>query len=251
MLLRCPEGRTKTCFFQKHPSTQGLPALRRVEIEESKGRTTYLAVQDVTGLVSLAQIYALEIHVWGATADAIEKPDRMVFDIDPDPKTPWPEVVETARRLRAELEAYDLESFLKTTGGKGLHLVVPLRRGPGWEAIKQFSLAIGMALAREAPDRYTLHLVKARRNGRIFIDTLRNGRGATWIAPFSTRARPGAPVSAPIAWDELTDRLRPDAFDVRHMRARISRADPWRGMEGLRQTVTATMLRSTQARRTR
>lgn len=185
----------------------------------------------------------LEIHVWGARADDVEHPDRIVFDLDPAPETPWSQVVEGARRLRERLSAFDLESFLKATGGKGLHVVVPIRRGPGWDEIKRFSAAVATSVMREVPERYTLQLAKARRQGRLFLDVLRNGRGATWIAPYSTRARLGAPVSAPLAWSELSTRLRSDAFTVGNMGERLRRTDPWRAMHTLRQTLTASMLR--------
>jgi len=248
MLLRCPEGQGKPCFFQKHPGRTGGLALRsltQVPVREASGASaTYLAAHDSRGLVSLLQMGALEIHVWGARADALEKPDRVVFDLDPDPSVAWPFVVQTAHRLRDRLREIGLESFAKTTGGKGIHVVVPLRRGPGWEDVKSLSSGIGSALVREEPDRYTMNLSKARRSGRILIDTLRNRRGATWVAPYSPRAREGAPVSMPVKWEELTPRLKPARFTVTTAAARLSAKDPWRGMESTRQTITAGMLRS-------
>jgi len=250
MLLRCPEGRGRACFFQKHPSGPVHRSLSSVRVRESNGTLeTYLTLRDRAGLVSLVQMGALELHVWGARADAIDKPDRIVFDLDPDPSVRWAFVVETAHRVRGRLRSLGLSSFAKTTGGKGIHVVVPIRRGPGWEEVKTLSLGVASSLVREEPDRLTTHLAKARRAGRIFIDTLRNRRGATWVAPYSPRAREGAPVSTPVAWSELTPKLDPARFTVQTLPARIADKDPWAGMDSTRQTVTASMLRTLRANR--
>ena len=246
MLLRCPEGLGRACFFQKHPGSAVHASLDPVRIREANGKVeSYLTVRSATGLVSLVQMGALEVHVWGARADRIEAPDRIVFDLDPDPTVGWSLVIETAHRLRERLEGIGLRSFAKTTGGKGIHVVVPIRRGPGWEEIKALSTGIAMIFVREQPDRFTTNMSKARRKGRIFIDTLRNRRGATWIAPYSMRARPGAPVSTPLAWSELTPKLRPERLNVLTIPERLSRSakDPWKEMGTVRQTVTAAMLR--------
>jgi bifunctional non-homologous end joining protein LigD len=251
MLLRCPDGRSGGCFFQKHPSGTTDPSLDRVPVRESGGRTTYLAVHDPAGLVSLIQGGALEIHMWGARADRLEQPDRMVFDLDPDPSVEWTRVVDAARRTREILGEADLESFVKTTGGKGLHVVVPLRRGPTWDDLKTFSAGVAARLLATDPDRFTTQASKARRHGRIFIDTLRNRRGATSIAPYSPRAREGAPVSMPLDWNDVTPRLQPSRFSVasasRFVGARAS--DPWKSMDSIRQTLTAAMLRRIAAPR--
>ena len=245
MLLRCPEGRSGSCFYQKHPSGTTHPSLDRVPVRESGGRTTYLAVHDAAGLVSLIQAGALEIHVWGSRADRLEHPDRMVFDLDPDPSVEWKRVVGAALGIRDILAKLDLESFVKTTGGKGLHIVVPLRRGPGWDDLKALSSAVASRLLATDPDRFTTNMSKARRRGRIFIDTLRNRRGATWVAPYSPRAREGAPVSMSLAWNEVTPRLQPSRFTVvsapRHVATRGT--DPWKSIDSVRQTLTAAMLR--------
>jgi bifunctional non-homologous end joining protein LigD len=246
MLLRCPEGRGRTCFFQKHPSGAIHRSLVPVRIREKSGKDEiYLTARDEAGLVALVQMGVLEIHVWGARADETEKPDRIVFDLDPDPKVAWSFVIETAHRVRERLRAIGLASFAKTTGGKGIHVVAPIRRGPSWEEIKELTAGIASSLVREEPDRFTTHLSKARRGGRIFIDTLRNRRGATWVAPYSPRARDGAPVSTPLSWSEITPRLRPDRFTVLTVPARLGRGgkDPWNEMESARQTVSKAMLR--------
>jgi len=245
MLLRCPEGYRGGCFFQKHPGKAVHPSLKPVGIREARGPATYLTVRDQAGLLALVQMGVLEIHVWGAQADRIEQPDRMVFDLDPHPSTPWTDMIDLARRVRASLERFELIAFVKTTGGKGLHVVVPIRRGPGWEDVKLFSRGIASELVREDPDKLTIHLPKAPRGTRIFVDTLRNTRGATWVAPYSPRARPGAPVSAPLGWPELTSRLRPERLTIETVLTRLTRSDaPWGDFASVRQTLTSAMLRA-------
>jgi bifunctional non-homologous end joining protein LigD len=183
----------------------------------------------------------LELHVWGSRATKVEYPDLMIFDVDPDVGLPWTRVVEGCRALRARLHELGLRSWLKTTGGKGMHVCVPLGRRQTWDEVKEFSRALSEELARREPEKYTANLLKARRRGRIFIDYLRNGRGATAVAAWSTRARPGAPVSMPLAWDELTPSLRPDAWTVKNAAERLGLPDPWPGYAGCRQTITAAM----------
>jgi len=244
MLKRCPEGTSGACFFQKHPGATSHAALGQVRIREKAGVATYLTVRDEEGLVALVQMGVLEVHVWGARADDVEKPDRIVFDLDPDPDVAWKAVVETARELNQRLTALDLVAFLKTTGGKGLHIVVPIRRGPEWDDVKQFSSAIAALLVREHPDLLTTHMSKARRHGRILIDTLRNRRGATWVAPYSPRARERAPVSTPLAWSELTTGVGPDQFTVENLARRLAglKRDPWAAIASTKQTLTAKVL---------
>jgi len=250
MLKRCPEGWSGPCFYQKHPGGRSIASLKPVRVREAKGDVeTYLTLHDAKGLVALLQMGALEVHVWGSRADALEKPDRVVFDLDPSPDVKWAFVIQTAHRLRERLDGIGLESFVKTTGGKGIHVVVPIRRGPGWEEVKSFSSGIASELVRAEPDRYTMHLSKDRRGGRILIDTLRNRRGATWVAPYSPRAREGAPVSTPVSWKELTARLAPSRFDLTAIPERLRRVpDPWKGIDSVRQTITASMLRELRGR---
>ena len=244
MLARCPAGRTR-CFFQKHPSGEVPSSLGSVRIREKDGTGTYLVLRDQASLVTLAQMGVLEIHIWGSRADDLEYPDRVVFDFDAPDATTWKDVVRGAVWVRERLDGLGLKSFVKTTGGHGIHVVVPTRRGPGWDDVKDFSAAVAAALVRESPDRFTTHLSKARRGRRIFIDTLRNRRGSTWVAPYSPRARTGAPVSMPISWEELTPRMRPDAFSMASLlreRGGI-RADAWKGIGSVRQTLTPSMVR--------
>jgi bifunctional non-homologous end joining protein LigD len=249
MLKRCPEGYRGTCFFQKHPSGPVPASFGTVRIRERTKTEDYLLLRNAEGLMELAQRSVLEIHVWGARAEALERPDRVVFDFDPHESTPWAHVVDAALRMRDLLRELDLESFVKTTGGGGLHVVVPTRKGPTWDDVKDFSAALASTLVREEPDRYTLHLPKARRGTRMFIDTLRNRRGATWIAPYSPRAREGAPVSMPLEWRDVSKRLSPRAFSIRALlqRPRLSR-DAWAGIDNVRQTITLSRLRSAAGR---
>jgi bifunctional non-homologous end joining protein LigD len=237
MLVRCPEGRTGGCFFQKHPGFSVPPAVRQITVRESKGNATYLAVSSVAGLVGLIQVGVIEIHIWGAREDRQDAPDRIVFDLDPDPTVPWPRTVRAALDLRERLRALGLESFPKTTGGKGLHVVAPFRRGPSWEDVAQVGTAVAASMIQDDPDGFTATLSKARRRGKILIDTLRNRRGATWVAPYSPRAREGAPVSMPLAWSEVTPKLKPSAFTVRTAALRLRKKDPWAGFSKVSQSL--------------
>jgi len=228
-VVRCPRGEGGGCFFQKHAHDAFPEGVRSVEVEESSGKSRYLMIDSVAGLVALVQMGALEIHPWGSRAGMLDRPDRMFFDLDPGPRVPWRRVVEAARRLREILEGLELASFVKTTGGKGLHVVVPLAPKNGWDEVKAFSRAVALHLVEEEPSGYVATASKAQRDGRIFVDYLRNARGATAVAPYSTRARKGAPVSTPIAWDELDADLRSDAFTVANLEGRLARRrrDPW------------------------
>ena len=243
MLRRCPDGIHRECFFQKHPSTPLPPSLATVSVTESKGKRPYVSVRTPAGLVSLVQMGAVEVHVWGSRADRDDRPDRMVFDLDPDPSVSWNETVRTAHSIRTRLEEIGLTSVAKTTGGKGIHVVVPIRRGPDWKTVADLSGAIASEFARGDPGRFTTHLAKDKRRGRILIDTLRNRRGATWVAPYSPRAREGLTVSTPIAWSELSPRFASERLTIATVPKRLQRPDPWSGMERVTQTITASMLR--------
>jgi bifunctional non-homologous end joining protein LigD len=238
-LVRCPEGTREKCFFQKHPGA-GTPATIRLVPVQEKGKTRdYLVVDKVEDLVALAQIGALEIHVWGSQADKLEFPDRMIFDLDPDPAVPWPRVVESAQQIRAFLEDIGLKSFVKTTGGKGLHLVVPLQRRNDWDEVKAFSKQVAELVEQADPRHFTSNMSKARRHGKIFIDYLRNGRSATAICAYSTRAKPRATVSVPLSWDELTPSIHSDEFTIRNLPERLrSLKDPWAKIDSVRQSLT-------------
>jgi bifunctional non-homologous end joining protein LigD len=245
-LVRCPQGRGKACFFQKHIDERAPAALERVEIEEAGGqKEIYPVANSMAAVISLVQMGCLELHTWGSRTSLLEKPDRMIFDLDPDPGLAWGAIVDAARQLHDVLRDLGLASFVKTTGGKGLHVVVPLQRKHGWEEVKSFSHELARHLETAHPDRYTTNMSKAKRGGKIFIDYFRNARGATAVAAFSTRARPGAPVSTPLAWDELSGDLRSDHFNLRTLGARLKalREDPWAGYFASRQTLSAAMRR--------
>jgi bifunctional non-homologous end joining protein LigD len=241
-LLRCPAGSRKECFFQKH-AWAGLDGdlVQRV----STGDDETLAIRDLKGLLALVQAGVLEIHPWGSTLHAVEKPDRLTFDLDPGDNVGWAQVADGAREVRERLTALGFESFVKTTGGKGLHVVVPLRPKADWELAKAFAERVAVAMAKDGPDRYTASLAKRARQGRIFVDYLRNGRGATAVAAYSTRARAGAPVSVPIAWDELASLQSGAQYRVANLPARLQHLeqDPWSDIGSVAQTLGRQHLR--------
>jgi bifunctional non-homologous end joining protein LigD len=239
VLVRCPDGHHKACFYQKHPGIGTPDNLRRFAIKEKSKSEDYVVVDDVAGLISLAQIGALEIHAWGSRTDDIERPDRLIFDLDPDPQVPWERVVNAARQVREFLRQLGLESFVKTTGGKGLHLVVPIERRHDWAETAQFCKNVADAIVRADPDHYTANLAKAARAGKIFVDYLRNGRGATAIVPYSPRARAGAPVSTPLTWKELSPGIHSDHYTLRNVMKRLTslQRDPWKTIGSVRQSL--------------
>ncbi len=242
-IVRCPRGRSEPCFFQKHASSSLPKAIRGVPVGEKKGGAAHLMIDDLDGLLSLVQLGALEIHPWGARADRLERPDRVVFDLDPGPGIEWRQVVDAALGLRQTLASLALTSFVRTSGGKGLHVLLPLERRTSWDDLKAFARGVAEELVRKDPKRYVATASKARREKRIFIDWLRNARGATAIAPYSTRAREGAPVAAPLAWEELGKIRKSDAFDVRGMQERIARRGvPWAGFFSVRQRIGTSLL---------
>jgi bifunctional non-homologous end joining protein LigD len=239
VLVRCPDGQAGQCFYQKHPGA-GTPAeLRQLPIREKTKTEPYVLVDNREGLIALAQVGALEIHAWGSREDLLEKPDRLIFDLDPDPEVPWKRVVDSARQIRDFLQELGLQSFVKTTGGKGLHLVVPIDRRHEWDDAKAFCKRVADTIVSIAPHQYTANMSKAARGGKIFVDYLRNGRGATAIVPYSTRTHPGAPVSTPLTWKELTPRITSDHFTVQNIRQRLAslKADPWEGIDKVRQSL--------------
>jgi bifunctional non-homologous end joining protein LigD len=236
-LLRCPGGADQHCFFQKHIQESVPSQVGRVVIE--KGEAPYAVVKDLAGIVSLVQIAVLELHVWGARADRIESPDLLVFDLDPDPSVRWRPLADTARLLRGLLDDLGLVPFLRTTGGKGLHVVVPIQRRPSWQDVKTFTHAVAARLVREMPERFTAQLSKQKRKGKILIDYLRNQRGATAIGSYSLRARPGAPVAMPIDSEELDSKTGPPVWSIREAPARLALPDPWRAFETSRRSLTA------------
>ena len=236
-LLRCPDGRQGECFYQKHLKESIPETLRTIPIREKETTADYIVIDDIRGLISLVQLGVLEIHPWGSREDDIERPDILTFDLDPGPGIGWPEVIEGARWLRQRLAGLGLASFVKTSGGKGLHLVVPIQPRAEWEEAKAFARAVALDLVRLRPDRFTAEIKKVKREGRILIDYLRNDRGATAVAAYSTRAGAGAPVSTPIRWDELNRTMTPDRYRIDNLPKRLLglKSDPWPEFFQLRQ----------------
>ncbi len=239
-LVRCPDGRRKPCFFQRH-ATDGMPAaIGTVTIREKAGSGDYLVLRDAAGLVASAQIGALELHVWGARADDIERPDRLVFDLDPDESLAFAAVRDAALELKDILADAGLVAWPLVTGGKGVHLVVPLQRRHPWPVVAAFAKGFAERIAEADPARFVAAMSKARRKGRIFIDHFRNQRSASAIAPWSPRNRDGAPVAMPVSWAELARLDRADAFDLVAARRRAAGSrDPWAGNFSRRQSLTA------------
>ncbi|MDB5672616.1 MAG: hypothetical protein JWO25_3575 [Alphaproteobacteria bacterium] len=236
-MVRCPAGSETKCFYQRHAGSGVPEQLHQILIPGFDD--PYLYIEDVAGLVAMVQMGVLEIHPWGVTLANLAKADRIVFDLDPDESLGFADVIAAAREVRERLEALGLESFVKTTGGKGLHVVVPVDPTAEWSEVKSFAKGVSAQMATDAPERYLTKNSKAERVGRIFIDYLRNDPTSTAVAPYSTRSRPGAPVATPLRWEELGPGLDPKAFDIRTVPGRIARqrSDPWDAMLELRQTL--------------
>jgi len=228
-LVHCPEGLAGPCRFLKHAKAWGPTALRRVAIREKTKVGEYLVADSVAGVVALAQMGIVEIHTWNSLADDVDRPNRLVWDLDPGPDIGWRQVVTAARLVRRLLETLGLHAWVKTTGGRGLHVVVPIRPSLSWDDCLSFSRAAAEALERSNPDRYTTAFSKRGREAKILIDYLRNNRTNTSICAFSTRARAGAHVSMPVSWNDLTQ--GPERFTLETVLARLRRraADPWEG----------------------
>lgn len=238
-LLRCPSGTKGECFFQKHHADSLGAHVHSVPLEQKSGREHYLYVDSIEGVLDLVQMNTIEFHPWGASVQAPETPDRLVFDLDPGEGVKWPDVVRAARDVRNKLKQAGLESFVRLSGGKGLHVVVPIAPDAGWDEARIFCESFAQAMAAHAPANYVATMSKAKRGGKIFIDWLRNARGATSVASWSLRARKGAPVAMPLRWDELGRIKRPDAYDLAKATRRAARlrGDPWQGFSKLRQRL--------------
>lgn len=226
-LLRCPEGHEKTCFFQKH----GWRGMRKViiTIRDPQDDEGHVGIHGIEGLLSLVQGAALEIHPWGSRAGDLERPDMVNIDLDPGPDVTWERVINAAFEVRQRFEDMGLVGFVKTSGGKGLHVVAPLKPKAKWPDVKAAMKALADSMSADSPTDYVSTISKAKRKGKILIDYLRNGRGATAVAPYSTRARPGAPVSMPLSFEELSPDILPNHFTVENVPTRLASldADPW------------------------
>ncbi|MGJ4801855.1 non-homologous end-joining DNA ligase [Luteimonas sp. SDU82] len=238
-IIRCPGGIAQACFFQKH-LTAGLERVATVRLKEESGRNAdYLVVEDAAGLMELVQFNTLEFHPWGAHAMDPDVADRVVFDLDPGEGVPFAEMKKAATDIRKLLAQLELESFLRASGGKGLHVVVPLNPGCDWDLTKRFARGFAETLAQSQPDRFLATATKSKRSKRIFIDYLRNGRGATAVASYSLRGRPGAPVAMPLAWSELPRLAGAGVFTIKDVPARLRRRrkDPWQGIDEIQQNL--------------
>ena len=238
-LVRCPDGYQKTCFFQKHPGPGMSKSIPRLMIEEKNGEEPYLYIDKLSDMIHLVQLGTLEFHVWGSTLEDIEHPDRLVFDLDPSPEVAFRETRRVAKALRRRLSDLGLNSFVRTTGGKGLHVVVPIKPEKDWDEVKAFCHSVTKVQARNDA-MVTSVMSKRQRKGRIFMDYLRNGRGATAISSYSLRARAGAPVAVPIRWDEVDASLRPDRYTIENLRRRLAalKQDPWHDFEAARRKLS-------------
>jgi bifunctional non-homologous end joining protein LigD len=234
-VVRCPTGIAGEHFFQKHGHGALPPAIREGDV----ARSPYLAIDDADGLVAMAQMSAIELHAWGAKEADPQHPDLIVFDLDPGEGVPFTDVVKAAHDVRDHLRRLELQSFCRTTGGKGLHVVVPLQPVAHWDDVKSFCRAFAETMSQEQPELYLPTLKKADRRGRILIDWLRNGMGATAVASFCPRARPGANVATPLSWDEVNRKLDPAKFTLRNTPDRLARlpADPWDDFSSMRQRL--------------
>ena len=231
-LVRCPNGHSGDCFYQKHSFAGLTDAVEIAHVEEKAGKAEEaIVIHDLRGLINLVQANVLEIHPWGARIDDIDHPDILIFDLDPGEGLEWTHVIEAAGEVRRRLLDLGIDSYVKTTGGKGLHVVSHLEPSADWDELKSFAHSIALAMERDEPSKYISTMAKKARGGKIFVDYLRNGRGATAVAAYSTRARPGAPISTPVRWDELGPELTPARFTVENIGRRLAalKSDPWEG----------------------
>ena len=236
-LVRCPQGTQNKCFFQKHLNDLSADGLYSIDIKDKTGIQPYLYIKDENGLLALVQFSVLEMHVWGCHIKNVEKPDFITFDLDPGPHVEWKKVIESAYFIKENLEKIKLTSFVKTTGGKGLHVVVPIKPQYGWDEIEIFAHTFVDYLVSLNPKLYIANMSKAKRIGKIFLDYLRNQRGATAVVPYSTRAKENAPVSTPLAWEELTTKIRSDSFTIKNIITRLKNRhkDPWEEFFNIKQ----------------
>jgi bifunctional non-homologous end joining protein LigD len=225
-LLRCPEGTAGDCFYQRNPGTGLGPDVKPFRWKHKGKSYEYLYIENEKGLIEFVQMGAIEIHPWGARVARIDYPDRLIFDLDPDEGVPFDAVKLAARDLRQRLAKKGLTSFLKCTGGKGLHVTVPLAEKDNWESVKAFGASVANEMVSEVPAAYVATMSKAKRKGKIFVDYFRNDYTATAIADFGVRARPGAPVAVPLEWSELNKLQAANQFGVRDVAKRLTKYDP-------------------------
>jgi bifunctional non-homologous end joining protein LigD len=240
-MVRCPGGTGEPCFFQRHVAQGQSPHLYDAKVGVKDRTETYVMIKDVKGLITLIQWGVIELHPWGCRADQPQLPDQIIFDLDPDPALHFKLVMNGIKDIRARMEEFGLESFVKTTGGKGLHIVIPIARKYTWPAIKAFAKAIALSMEHDNPELYIAKSSKAGRKGKIFVDYLRNDLTSTAVAPYSARAREGAPVAVPLAWGELTPSLKPAQLTIETVPQRLAKLkrDPWKNFYSLKQKLSA------------
>jgi bifunctional non-homologous end joining protein LigD len=250
-LVRAPDGIKGELFFQKHAERITMPGVENLPRELHPRHPPLLVANSAQALVGLAQMSVVELHSWNAVAPDLEHPDRVVFDLDPDPALPWSVMIEAALLVKVVLDELGLVSFLKTSGGKGFHIVVPLTRKQPWEDVKAFSQAVARHMAQVVPARFAAVSGTKNRMGKIFIDYLRNSRGASTVAPFSVRARPGMAVSMPVVWDEVNEVTGADEWTMHKAveRQRTLGADAWEDYWRTRQGITSAMRRAVGMKR--
>ena len=238
-LVFCPTGVGEGCRYLRHTKVWGPKAIRRVRIQEKTKVGEYMIVDTLEGLVSLAQMNVLEIHTWNSTMDHLEQPDRIVLDLDPGKRVTWTQVIAAAKEVRQLLASIGLKTWVKTTGGRGLHVVVPLVPDADWSECLEFAHAIANLMVEQNPERYTIDFRKVGREDKILIDYLRNNRTNTSICAFAVRARAGAPVSMPIEWTDLKPSLKPDRFTLSTVQTYLGRrrVDPWRDYSRVKQRL--------------
>lgn len=244
-LVHCPDGLNAPCNYMRHRKVWGPDVLRRVKIKEKTKVGEYLAVDDVEGVIALAQMGVVEIHTWNSTTKDVERPNRLVWDFDPGPKSSWADVVKSAKAIRGLLETLGLRSWVKTTGGRGLHVVAPIVPQRQWDECLEFARAVAAALAATDPSLYTITFAKRGRESKILIDYLRNNRTNTSVCAYSARARDSATVSMPVDWSQLTARLKPERFTVVSA-ARKPLADPWKDYWKTKQKISKAALAAIQ-----
>lgn len=250
-LVRCPRGRTQKCFFQKHHGAGLPPGILPVEVREKDGkRATYVYIEDLAGLLGTVQVGALELHLWGSTIHTLEQPDRLVLDLDPDDTLDFSAVKNAALHLRDVLKSSDLQSFPLLTGGKGIHVVIPLRPEHDWDDVKVFARGIARKMADQFPNEFVATASKEKRKGKIFIDWLRNDRGATAISPYATRARENCPIATPVSWRELPRMRAGNQYNISNISRRLSslKSDPWQGYFSVGQIIPAETLETFRRR---
>jgi bifunctional non-homologous end joining protein LigD len=236
-MVRCPTGRQKNCFYQRHAGA-GVPSqIEKIRVPGFDN--PYLFIRDVAGLIAFVQMGVLEMHPWSVTTQIPDRPDRIIFDLDPAEGLGFDAVVKAALEVRERLASHGLESFVKTTGGKGLHVVAPIAADREWREVKSWTRQFSEQMAADSPERFLTKISKAERVGRIFIDYLRNDPTSTAVGAYSTRARPGAPVATPLEWAELDDKLNPAAFTIDSVPKRLSdqKLDPWAALLEIRQKL--------------